>query len=79
MIEAAIAVGWRVEVNATEWKVELTALPPLARSRPERNRWPNEPEEGEEPPQEEREREWAPDWDVNDGAPTDMVGEEVDG
>lgn len=36
-------LGWRVR-EGDEFQVVL--LPPLARSNPERNRWPDEPEEG---------------------------------
>lgn len=44
------AFGWRLEsTESTEWRVSLVLLPPLATSRTERNRWPDEPEEGEEP------------------------------
>jgi hypothetical protein len=47
--KAAKALGWRVDVvEFHSWRVGLVVLPPLARSRPERNRWPDEPEEGEE-------------------------------
>lgn len=42
----------RVESVEVEVEVELAV------SRPERNRWPDEPEEGAEPDQDEREREW---------------------
>ena len=49
LTEAATELGWRLDsVESSEWRVTLVVLPPLARSRPERNRWPNEPEEREE-------------------------------
>lgn len=70
LTRAAKALGWRPSsVESSEWRVTFVVLPPLARSRPERNRWPDEPEETEEPSQEEREREWAPDWDINPNPP----------
>ena len=49
MTKAATALGWRAQLaDSSEWRVSVTVLPPLARSRPERNRWPDEPEEGPE-------------------------------
>lgn len=49
LVELVTDAGWRAEVDVTEWRVALVALPPLARPDPRRNRWPNEPEEGFEP------------------------------
>ncbi len=50
LVELITEAGWRAEdVNVTQWRISLVALPPLARSDPRRNRWPNEPEEGFEP------------------------------
>jgi len=46
--------GWQIREN-DEFIIVITA--PLARSWPRRNRWPDEPEEHDEPSQEERERE----------------------
>ena len=58
--KAAKVLGWRpIGVESSEWRVTFVVLPPLARSRPDRNRWPDEPEEGEEPAQKERAREWS--------------------
>jgi hypothetical protein len=49
LTKAAIALGWRPSLaESHDWRVTIVILPPLARSRPERNRWPDEPEEGEE-------------------------------
>lgn len=54
-IEKAVKkLKWRVRADD---KFFIVLLPPLARSTPGRNRWPDEPEETEEPTQEERERE----------------------
>lgn len=39
------AIGWRVRTGDT---YQVVLLPPLARPNPVRNRWPNEPEEGQE-------------------------------
>jgi hypothetical protein len=42
-------LGWRAEVvEFHSWRVGLVVRPPLARSQPDRNRWPDEPEEGPE-------------------------------
>jgi hypothetical protein len=49
MIKAATDLGWRPSLaESSAWRVSIIVLPPLARSRPERNRWPHEPEEGPE-------------------------------
>ena len=49
MARAADQLGWRLEhVDSQDWLIRISVVPPLARSRPERNRWPHEPEEREE-------------------------------
>lgn len=50
LIGVARALGWRVEsTESSEWQVTLVLIAPLAGHNPERNRWPDEPEEGAEP------------------------------
>lgn len=50
LIALARRFGWRVEsTESTEWRVSLVLLPPLAESVTARNRWPDEPEEAQEP------------------------------
>lgn len=59
LIDSLEKDGWKGgSVERADWHVTIVLLPPLATSKLERNRWPHEPEEGEEPSQEEREREW---------------------
>jgi hypothetical protein len=56
LIAAAARLRWRASVlESTDWRVTILVLPPLARSRPERNRWPDEPEEGFEAGERDRE------------------------
>ena len=75
LTKAASDLGWRLSVTeSSNYRLTLVVLPPLASSRPERNRWPDEPEETEEPCQEEREREFAPDWDVEPEPPKLLSG-----
>jgi len=46
MTKAAVALGWRPSLaESNQWRVNIVALPPLADSNPNRNRWPDEPEE----------------------------------
>jgi hypothetical protein len=49
--EAVAKLRWRVRED-DEWVVVL--LPPLARSKPERDRWPDEPKELFEPGERDR-------------------------
>lgn len=63
LTEAAKKLGWRPSaVDSSEHRITFIVIAPLAESRPERNRWPDEPEEGEEPSQEERAQELSAWW-----------------
>ena len=67
--KAAKVLGWRpIGVESSEWRVTLVVLPPLARSRPDRNRWPDEPEEGEE----DHDTEWST--SLRDGSTRSLGG-----
>ena len=49
LVRAAARFGWRTEVaEVSDFQVRILVLPPLAESRTERNRWPDEPEEAHE-------------------------------
>ena len=49
LIRATEDLGWRmVGVESSDHRVTFVAIAPLATSRIERNRWPDEPEEGPE-------------------------------
>ena len=51
MTRAATKLGWRAKTaESSDWRIAIVVLPPLARRRPERDRWPNEPRETAEGP-----------------------------